>query len=228
VHDEVDAARVRPGRWGDYYRKVDTRGPHKTVTQAVAAFAGEPRARPRRQAVELGAGNGRDTRYLLDHGFDVVAIDAEPRAIAQMKARDDLRGVSGWQARVDTFEEASWPQADLVSASLALPFCRPTAFPAVWRKIVASIKPGGRFAGHFFGDRDDWAVMPDRTHLSRTQVLHLLKDLDVELLEEVEDPNGSTASGMTKHWHYFSVVARKPLSSDGSTARRIEGLFTTT
>ena len=53
--------------------------------------------------------------------------------------------------------EASWPACELVNASFALPFCPPAEFPGLWRRIVDSILPGGRFAGQFFGPNDDWA-----------------------------------------------------------------------
>jgi tellurite methyltransferase len=44
---------------------------------------------------------------------------------------------------------------------------------------------------------------------SRDEVLTLLRGLEVEHLQEI-DEDGTTAVGDAKHWHLFHVVARKP------------------
>lgn len=100
------------------------------------------------------------------------------------------------------------PGCDLVNASFALPFCPPEDLPGLWTRIVAAIRPGGRFAGQFFGDRDTWASMPGRTHQSRGEVLELLEGFEIEMMrvEERDDPPGLRKP---KHWHIFHMVARK-------------------
>ena len=59
--------------------------------------------------------------------------------------------------RLARFEDATWPACDLVNASFSLPFGAPYRFEEVWRRIVDSLRPGGRFCGQLFGDRDEWA-----------------------------------------------------------------------
>ena len=73
-----------------------------------------------------------------------------------------------------------------MNASFALPFCEPRHFPGLWSRIVAAIRPGGRFAGQFFGDRDTWASLPGRTHHSRDEVLELLEGFEIEMMNEEE------------------------------------------
>ena len=84
----------------------------------------------------------------------------------------------------------------------------PNQFGAVWQRIVASLRPGGRFSGQLFGDRDGWATQPDMSFQTREDAENLLRGLEVEHLEEVEE-DGETAVGDPKHWHVFHVVARK-------------------
>ena len=110
--------------------------------------------------------------------------------------------------RVARFEEAAWPRCDLVTSSFALPFCPPERFPALWRRIVASLRPGGRFAGQLFGERDEWAG-DGLTVQTRAELDRLLEPFAVEHLEELEE-DGRTAVGDPKHWHLYHVVARKP------------------
>ena len=141
----------------------------------------------------------------------MLALDGQPEAIRRLEARSDLR--AEWrtrlEARVSAFEEADWPETDLVNSSFALPFCPPEAFPAVWSRIVASLRPGGRFCGQLFGDRDGWSGEEDMTFLARESLEELLDGLDVERLDEVEE-DGRTAIGNAKHWHLYHLVVRKP------------------
>ena len=141
----------------------------------------------------------------------MLALDGQAEAIRRLEARPDL--APEWRSRLETrvapFEEAEWPATDLVNSSFALPFCRPDAFPAVWRRIVGSLRSGGRFCGQLFGDRDGWSGEDDMTFLSRASLDELLDGLKVERLDEVEE-DGQTAIGRAKHWHLYQVVVRKP------------------
>lgn len=157
-------------------------------------------------AVDLGCGTGRDTLALLERGWRVHAIDAQQEAIDRLlavaPATDRLR------VQVATFADAVWPACDLVNASYALPFCPPTEFPRMWRRIVSSLRPGGRFAGQLFGDRDGWSGQAEMTFQTRKQAERLLAGFELEHFDEREE-DGQTAVGEPKHWHLFHVVARK-------------------
>ena len=69
------------------------------------------------------------------------------------------------------------------------------------------LRPGGRFCGQLFGDHDDWAGSGVVFH-TREELAELLAPFEVELLD-VEDEDGSTTVGTTKHWHIYHVVARR-------------------
>src|SRR5262245_11484547 len=96
--------------------------------------------------------------------------------------------------------DSSRPPADLLNASLVLPFLTADAFDDVWERIVSSLGDGSRFAGHLFGERDEWATLTNRTHHTRAQVESLLSNFDIEHLDEREY-DGQTALGAPKHWH---------------------------
>ena len=121
-----------------------------------------------------------------------------------------LRAAVGDDDRLEThvtpFEDAALPACDLVNASYSLPFC--ARFDELWERIGAALRPGGRFSGQLFGDRDGWAPDPGITFLTRTEVEELLGAYDVERLDEVEE-DSKTALGNPKHWHLFHIVVRR-------------------
>jgi tellurite methyltransferase len=196
-----------PKTWRDYYVATAGRPPRPTLLFALDRLTGEPG-----RAVDLGCGDGRDTIELLRRGWAVIAIDAEAEAIVRLKARDDLPSGAALETRCVDFAEAAWSPVDLINASFALPLCPPTAFPALWHKITASLMTGGRFAGQLYGPNDDWAKGQDEgralTVFDKTAARGLFADYKIELFEE-EESDALTPRGKLKHWHIFHVVARK-------------------
>jgi hypothetical protein len=111
------------------------------------------------------------------------------------------------QTQVSNFEKVSLSSADLIHASYSIPFCHPDHFPALWEKISNALNPGGRFAGQFFGVRDSWADNTAMTFHTEEQIHAMLAGLETEYFHE-EDADGQAASG-PKHWHVFTVIARR-------------------
>jgi membrane dipeptidase len=188
--------------WRPWRRYFDHAGdePRATLLEAMRRFDAPG------LAVDLGCGTGRDTFELLRGGWSVVAIDREEEAIDRLRAglgSEDGRLVT----EVSRIEEARWPACDLVNASFVLPFCTPYRFGEVWGRIVGSLRPGGRFSGQLFGDRDSWAGAGIVVQ-TRAEIGELLAPFEVERLDEV-DEEGSTVLGTPKHWHLYHVVARK-------------------
>jgi SAM-dependent methyltransferase len=196
------------GGWSRYYDAAGDE-PRETLLEALRRFDEEGYRRG--SAVDLGCGTGRDTAELLHRGWTVLAIDMEPEAIDRLRNRVDLDAGARQrlQTQVASFDEADWRDADLVNSSFALPFCSPDAFAGLWSRLVASLRPGGRFSGQLFGERDGWSSEKGMTFLTRAQLEGLFAPLEVEMLDEVEQ-DGTTARGATKHWHLFHIVARKP------------------
>jgi SAM-dependent methyltransferase len=196
-------------RWSSYYQAVVGRPPRETLIYALNLFETEPlpdQPRPFRFAVDLGCGNGRDTAELRRRGWRVLAIDGQEDAIASLRQRPDINRTY-LETRVQSFETLTLPPAvDLINASFCLPFCPAEHFPELWDVILTALKPGGRFCGHLFGERDSWASFSNVLTHTRAQVEQLLQSLTVEWLDEEEHP-GKTALGEDKYWHLFNIVA---------------------
>ena len=191
-----------PQRWQKYYEAVDGLAAHSTLREAADRFDAEG-ARARR-AVDIGSGGGRDTLELLSRGWSVTAIDITKEGLDRLRERAG-EAAPRLQLIHARMEDARWPMADLVNASVSLPFCAPDRFAEVWARIVGSLPPGGRFAGQLFGPNDSWASEV-LTH-PRSEVEALFTDFEMERFSEVEGEIESTR-GM-KHGHIFWLVGRK-------------------
>jgi SAM-dependent methyltransferase len=196
--------------WEEYYAAVEGKPPRDTLKRAIAAFAKEDAPIAPGIAIDIACGSGRDSVELLRHGWRVVATDYHPAAKAFVTAAAGSDAFRFVQAEMESLPAS--PQmprsADLINASFALPFCKPAAFPALWSWIVTTLRPGGRFAGQLFGDRDEWRPVRPESHFTRDQVVDLLKPFSIEHLDEVEK-EGDDATGKPKYHHVFHIVARK-------------------
>jgi trans-aconitate methyltransferase len=189
--------------WDEYYQKIQGREPRQLVLDALEKFpSGESL-----YAIDLGCGDGTETVVLLSRGWNVLAIDGESAAIKRLMDKVPEEAHKHLQTQVAKFKDVVLSPADLIYASLSIPFCEPEYFDALWDKIVSAIKPGGRFAGQFFGVRDSWAVNTDMTFHTEDQVRARLTGFEIESFHEM-DEDGTATSG-PKHWHVFTVIARK-------------------
>jgi tellurite methyltransferase len=106
------------------------------------------RLQPGCSVVDAGCGGGRNLIYLLKAGFDVYAVDADPQAIAAVRAMASTLAprLPADRFRTESVEAMSFPDAcaDVVISSAVLHFARDEAqfegmMAAMWRVL----KPGG-------------------------------------------------------------------------------------
>jgi SAM-dependent methyltransferase len=196
--------------WPGYFEVVLGKPPRETLIEALSRF--ESKVAEPGFAVDFGCGEGRDSAELLRRGWKVLAIDGHESAFEYLRKRTDFPRAAREPGRFETLtarmEDAEWPACELFNASFSLPFVDPVSFDEVWNRIVDSIKPGGRFAGQLFGERDSWAALPDRSHQTREQVDELLRKFRLEHFQE-EEREGGDCLNNPKHWHVFHIVAQK-------------------
>jgi hypothetical protein len=106
------------------------------------------------RAIDIGAGNGADTVYLLKKNFTVTAIETNERARnylmqnVEAQCKDKLSSLT----LVDkSMEEYEFPdRAKIILASSSLPFCDPTKFQRLWNRMVHCLEPSGVIYATFF------------------------------------------------------------------------------
>jgi tellurite methyltransferase len=254
VYAWLMTTRIGGREWSTYYDAVAGKPARETLILVLDAFeredaravagvnrvdggsSGDERERRiERVAIDLGCGEGRDTREILGRGgatrWRVLCCDAFGEGVERTLASIAPGDRGRVEARVAAIEELALDERvmtasssaatvssstvrvtgrefDLVNASFVLPFVEPARFEASWSWIRGVIAPGGRFAGQFFGPRDSWATIEGRSHHTRERVEEMLRGFDVEMLQE-DEKDGHDAEGNAKHWHLFHVVARR-------------------
>ena len=188
--------------WAKFYQHTRERPAWPRLTRAASLV-------PRKgRALDLGCGAGRDTRYLLEQGFEVTAVDADANAMTILATfpQERLRAVRS------SFGDLPFERYDLINAHFSLPFLPREQFYAVFGKVREALNPRGIFVGQFFGIHDQWNT-PEQastmTFLTREEALQALEGLDVIEFEE-EDVDSVVADGSPKHWHVFHIIARRP------------------
>jgi tellurite methyltransferase len=194
--------------WEKHYQKVQEKNlaPSTTLAKAMALFDKEKV--DYLIATDLGCGTGIDSIALIKSGWEVIAIDKQTQAIEELKKNVPEQYATKLSIITGDFDSISLSNVLLVNASFSLPFCLPENFNSLWQKIVQSILPNGRFAGHFFGVNDSWSTDPEKTFHTKEQILNLFSGFELDYFEQVEKV-GKTIDGKEKNWHVFHIVAKK-------------------
>jgi len=106
------------------------------------------RIAPGMRVFDAGCGGGRNLVYLLREGYDVCGVDANPVAVAQVRAIAAQLAPAGAPSdfRAEPIEASSFPDAhaDAVIANAVLHFARDHGhFEAMLRGMWRVLRPGG-------------------------------------------------------------------------------------
>ena len=186
--------------WREFVRITSAEPPWPRLVRAAGMFESPG------EALDVGPGGGRDTRYLLSQGWRVTAVDASPSAAAALRRLPRQRNLQLVLSAIEDFVPASY---DLVNAQFSLPFVAPAHFEATVRSLRDSVESGGILTATFFGKHDGWNVAGTDLNFSTAPDIERLF-FGWELIELTEvDEDGHTADGAAKHWHIFHLIARR-------------------
>ncbi len=100
---------------------------------------------PSRRVLDLGSGTGEHSRFLADHGFEVVGVDASPSMIEKSQpetSKGTVRFILGDMREVDRLVEGKFGAA--ICVGNALPHLRePDDLQRLARALRPVILPGG-------------------------------------------------------------------------------------
>jgi tellurite methyltransferase len=79
--------------WAEYHQKSVGLGPRPLLLHAIELFSEQG------HAVDLGAGTGRDSVFLLSRGWTVLAIDTQQLALDRLRALVPAKFLSRCETR---------------------------------------------------------------------------------------------------------------------------------
>jgi SAM-dependent methyltransferase len=209
--EREDFAPELESEWRDYTLNTLNQKRRPTLVEGLAKLTELRDPVGTLRAVDLGAGAGNDTRFLLAEGHRVHSVEPDPFAVAVI---EECARQQGTAARLEvqeaTFEAMELPEDtfDFANASLSLPFATPETFDRVWDEIAESLVVGGVFSGNFFGPEHEWAEDPGMTFLGEDEVRALFSRHPFEILElREENRETDLANGGMARFHTFSVIA---------------------
>lgn len=183
----------------DYYENTWNLAPSALLDEALSFVKSKSRT-----ALDLGCGAGRDTKLLLQKGYDVIAIDNQAIVKPYIENLSQYGNVLFEQT---TFEDFDYQYYSLINARYSLPFTSPESFSEIINKVISSLGIGGVFVGQLFGLNDEWNVYDSHmTFLNRTQIENEFKTLEIIKLGE-KNEKGFLADGSSKHWHVYDIIA---------------------
>ena len=118
-----------------YYNNTENAQPNKTIIYFINKINPMPG-----NAIELGCGAGRDTKYLIKKGWNVLAIDRED-VENRIKKRLKQEELDRFEFQRQDFENVVLPENNLLVANFSLPFCNKDKFNELWNKVEKSILP---------------------------------------------------------------------------------------
>lgn len=148
-------------------------------------------------ALDIGSGNGRDTRALEDLGFEVTSIDINP----------SFSGVTKMPIENFLFEKEKY---DVIIASNILPFIpSKSKIKEIIRNMNEALKTGGVMYLNLFGNRDEWANRITMTFFDEEEIKIILPENISVIEKSIIEGLGKTYLGKTKYCHVFGFICKK-------------------
>ena len=115
------------------------------------------RLKPGMRILDAGCGGGRNLVYFLKNGFDIFGVDADPHAVASVRAIASRLApqLAADNFRAEPVEHMSFPDewADAVLSSAVLHFAHDEGhFEAMVGEMWRVLKPGGLFFSRLASD----------------------------------------------------------------------------
>ena len=154
-------------------------------------------------AIDLGCGTGNDTNFLLEKGFNIIAID-EDEQVREIIENKNLNK-ENFKLIIDDFSKIKISNSDLILANFSLFFVKEN-FDEFIRKILRNINSKGFFVGNFLGKEDDWNKT--RTTVDKEKLLNYFKNFDIFYFSE-EKYYKDTSTVKDKFWHVYTIIAQQ-------------------
>lgn len=195
--------------WSPHFQKRLYKEPRPLLMQALEIYNKSPNKE--KKALDLGAGAGNETAFLLQNGWTVWANDREKESIEIISTRKDIQPYKDNLMLIQkSFTDIPWdnlPLFTMIYAIYALPFLDKNNFHHVWNAVVSHLETDGILAVSFFGPKHQvfgWWEARNMSFFTKKEILELFKDFDIKIFEELCEKNDENIME-----HVFTVIAQK-------------------
>lgn len=130
-----------------YYNNTENKPANKNVQYLINQIKPTPST-----AIDIGCGAGRDTVFLIQNGWKVLAIDQND-VEERINKRLTKEEKHSFRFSRQQFENIELEQANLIVSNFSLSFCDKDEFSRLWNKIKKSILPSRIFRWNFFRNK---------------------------------------------------------------------------
>lgn len=130
-----------------YYNNIENKPANKNVQYLINQIKPTPST-----AIDIGCGAGRDTVFLIQNGWKVLAIDQND-VEERINKRLTKEEKHSFRFSRQQFENIELEQANLIVSNFSLSFCDKDEFSRLWNKIKKSILPSRIFRWKFFRNK---------------------------------------------------------------------------
>ncbi|MCX6703175.1 MAG: class I SAM-dependent methyltransferase [Candidatus Zambryskibacteria bacterium] len=186
---------------GLYHQQVGER-PNLLVVSILAEYV-----TTRGVALDLGAGNLRDSKFLKKVGFNrVVAVDYSHESVPFLTEGIELEisPIQVYKPEASTF--------DFVVSCNTLFFLNHEEISHLFKNIFVGLRAGGVFTCNVLGPEDDWIVKEGRQvgSFTRTSLRLQCKDFKILGMREFKHRAAPPGTQNIKFWYQWSIALQKP------------------
>lgn len=165
------------------------------------------------KALELGAGNLKESEFLAKKFEQVTAVDKEP-VVVDFNEELKQSGTDNIECVVSSFDQLDFEKEsfDYILAFQALPFYGKIGFEDFFKKVTSWLKPEGILCFTLWGDRHGWNTNKSSKPFFTDQLaFELIKNSNLEILSfnETEKIGSLVSPDVNFHTLHFVVKPRK-------------------
>ncbi len=195
-----------------YYQNTKDKKPNDILVKYISKYH-QKKNNNGNIAIDLGCGAGRDSVYLLKHGFSVIGVDKENVAEIvtdklNCREKKNFKFVNENFEKLEELRRFNKYNCNLLVANYSLSFCDKYEFNKMWKVIKNCIIIDGYFVGNLFGINDEWNNNQNNmSFFAKEDILKLFSDFNILELNEI-NKKSKTGLGEFKNWHFFEIIAK--------------------
>lgn len=172
--------------------------------------------------LDLGCGQGRDCLFMLENGFEVVAVDSSASGLSSIKNKISEKGLP--IEKIELVEgdmrdfEIEKDKFSVINAFNSLQFLPKKNALKLLEKIKTNLKVGGYFLIASFTTKDSFFEKSNpekQCFFEENELKNIFHDFEIAAYEEKVVADAGHPGSPQPHEHgIVRMIARKPLPND--------------